>query len=422
MRINEVIAQQRSYQVSEFRINAFGSMSEYKRWMRSPKIDHRGMTRYSVDIYENMFIDDIHLLESNNIFSQRKQEASQFSNKFKQFDQRDSVEIKVGNKIALLSATVIPGDNVSRIELSGFVTPKEITKINVDLRHAIDSIEFEDGSRFPEAAEFTTVGGTNITNTIFFTDQSSAGKAYTSIWMEINRLEGLGWEIEHYTNENLTSVEEGWKDWVAGAAMGAAALGGAQDASAKQHPHLDNKPAAVQKHQQVQKLAPKKLLPAQQIDPATNPETQRIANTINQPVAATLITTARKEGITGPELAQLVAQAAHETANFTTMHQKIKHPHDTWEIGRGYFQLTHKFMYKAASQAIFKDDRLVRNPELAADPKVAAQIAVWFWKTQVKAPDPTDTAAVTKKINGGTTGLEDRHNKFAAIMNLMKRA
>jgi len=201
-----------------------------------------------------------------------------------------------------------------------------------------------------------------------------------------------------------------------GGLVGAAALGGASNAQAKQHP--TQQPS----HHQTPKSAPNKLLPTQQIDPAKNPETQKIAAIINKPAAATLIKTARQAGITGPELAQLVAQAAHETANFTTMHQKIHNPHDIWEIGRGYFQLTHKFMYKAASEAIFKDDRLVKNPELAAEPEIAARVAIWYWKTQVKAPDPTDTAAVTKKINGGTTGLEDRHNKFAAIMHLMKRA
>ena len=79
-------------------------------------------------------------------------------------------------------------------------------------------------------------------------------------------------------------VDEGWKDWVAGAAMGAAALGGAQDANAKQ-------PVKQQtaQHQQVQKVSANKLLPLQKMDPATNPETNRIANTINRPVAATLI-------------------------------------------------------------------------------------------------------------------------------------
>lgn len=203
-----------------------------------------------------------------------------------------------------------------------------------------------------------------------------------------------------------------------GGLVGAAALGATGNAQAKHHPALQ--PSAPQ--HQPPKLAPKKLLPTQQIDPAKNPETQKIAAIINKPAAATLIKTARQAGITGPELAQLVAQAAHETANFTTMHQKIRNPHDPWEIGRGYFQLTHKFMYKAASEAIFKDDRLVKNPELAAEPEVAARVAIWYWKTQVKAPDPTDTTAVTKKINGGTNGLEQRHNKFAAIMNLMKRA
>jgi len=204
-----------------------------------------------------------------------------------------------------------------------------------------------------------------------------------------------------------------------GGLVGAAALGAAGSAQAKHHP-AQQKPPAPQ--HQTPKLAPKKLMPTQQIDPKSNPETQKIAAIINKPVAATLIKTARSAGITGPELAQLVAQAAHETANFTTMHQRIRNPHDPWEIGRGYFQLTHKFMYKAASEAIFKDDRLVKNPELAAEPEVAARVAIWYWKTQVKAPDPTDTAAVTKKINGGTNGLEQRHNKFAAIMNLMKSA
>jgi len=220
-------------------------------------------------------------------------------------------------------------------------------------------------------------------------------------------------------SEFTNDLDEGWKDAAVAGVIGLSALSGAQDANAKQHQQIKQPPA---QHQQVQKVAAKKLLPPQQMDPATNPETNRIANTINQPVAATLIRTAQKAGIVGSELAQMVAQAAHETANFTTMHQNIKNPHDTWEIGRGYFQLTHKFMYKAASQAIFKDDRLVKNPELAADPKIAAQVAVWYWKTQVKAPDPMDTAAITKKINGGNTGLEDRHNKFAAIMRLMKRA
>ena len=192
-----------SYKVSDFRENAFESIAEFKRWMRSPKTDNRGMTRYSVDSYENIFIDENNLSESNNTFSQKKSEAREFSEKFKRLDQRNDVEIKIGNKVSVLSVSIVPGDKHSRIEISGFLTPKKIININTYQDGKIDFIEFADGSRFPETSEFTTIGGTNITNTIFFRDASSASKANTAIWMYATKLEGRGWKIEHHMNENF---------------------------------------------------------------------------------------------------------------------------------------------------------------------------------------------------------------------------
>ena len=192
-----------SYKVSDFRENTFESIAEFKRWMRSPKTDNRGMTRYSVDSYENIFIDENNLSESNNTFSQKKSEAREFSEKFKRLDQRNDVEIKIGNKVSVLSVSIVPGDKHSRIEISGFLTPKKITNINTYQDGKIDFIEFADGSRFPETSEFTTIGGTNITNTIFFRDASSASKANTAIWMYATKLEGRGWKIEHHMNENF---------------------------------------------------------------------------------------------------------------------------------------------------------------------------------------------------------------------------
>ena len=192
-----------SYKVSDFRENTFESIAEFKRWMRSPKTDNRGMTRYSVDSYENIFIDENNLSESNNTFSQKKSEAREFSEKFKRLDQRNDVEIKIGNKVSVLSVSIVPGDKHSRIEISGFLTPKKIININTYQDGKIDFIEFADGSRFPETSEFTTIGGTNITNTIFFRDASSASKANTAIWMYATKLEGRGWKIEHHMNENF---------------------------------------------------------------------------------------------------------------------------------------------------------------------------------------------------------------------------
>lgn len=190
------------YKVSDFKINFFESIKDYKKWMRSPKKDNRGMTRYSIERYENIFINEPSILEENQQFSQKKQEARIFSNKFKSLDKRELVKIKIGNQISLLSTTLVPSDENSRLEISGFVNPKKIVKIHTDYDNKIDSIEFEDGSRFPESAEFTTVGDTNITNTIFFPDKQSASKAFSIVWMMINRLEGNGWKIEHYLSEN----------------------------------------------------------------------------------------------------------------------------------------------------------------------------------------------------------------------------
>lgn len=78
--------------------------------------------------------------------------------------------------------------------------------------------------------------------------------------------------------------------------------------------------------------------------------------------------------------------------------------------GRGFTHLTFKDNYRDASLAIFHDQRLVTDPTLAAEPMTAAQIAVWYWNSR-ECCGPArndDIAAVTRKINGGYNGLEDR--------------
>ena len=46
--------------------------------------------------------------------------------------------------------------------------------------------------------------------------------------------------------------------------------------------------------------------------------------------------------------------------------------------GRGYIQLTGKNNYAQASQAVFGDDRLVKDPDLMNEPKVAAEVVAWY--------------------------------------------
>ena len=80
--------------------------------------------------------------------------------------------------------------------------------------------------------------------------------------------------------------------------------------------------------------------------------------------------------------------------------------------GRGFIQITGRDNYRRAGAAL--GIPLEQNPDLAADPKVAARIAVWYWKTRVqpKIQNFNDTTAVTKAINPALRGLRDRLQHF----------
>lgn len=85
---------------------------------------------------------------------------------------------------------------------------------------------------------------------------------------------------------------------------------------------------------------------------------------------------------------------------------------DGWTYrGRGLIQLTGRDNYKAASKAVFNDALwLVDNPDEAAVPRPACLIAGWYWSANGcnEAADHDDVSKVTKIINGGTNGLEER--------------
>lgn len=73
-------------------------------------------------------------------------------------------------------------------------------------------------------------------------------------------------------------------------------------------------------------------------------------------------------------------------------------------FGRGYIQITGCLNYRAASFALYNDDRLVRNPDLvASDPMVNLEASLWFWKRNVhsrKGVTEGDFGATTKAIHG----------------------
>jgi putative chitinase len=76
--------------------------------------------------------------------------------------------------------------------------------------------------------------------------------------------------------------------------------------------------------------------------------------------------------------------------------------------GRGCIQLTGHANYYHASQALGVD--FFVDPDLVATPKFAALNAGWFWSTHNfnNLAEAADWVGLTKKINGGTIGLDDR--------------
>jgi putative chitinase len=97
---------------------------------------------------------------------------------------------------------------------------------------------------------------------------------------------------------------------------------------------------------------------------------------------------------------------------------------DGWRYrGRGPIQLTGSANYKAFAQEMFEDwENLYANPDwVTADRDFALMSAIWFWnknKLNVQA-DNGDIKLMTKKINGGYIGLDDRIKHYNEAIHLL---
>ena len=90
--------------------------------------------------------------------------------------------------------------------------------------------------------------------------------------------------------------------------------------------------------------------------------------------------------------------------------------------GRGYIQLTGKDNYKAFSDFIGED--CVANPNLVATKYPLTSAAFFFHKNKLwdicdKGHSHDIVTAVTKRVNGGTIGLDDRIKHFEEYNNLL---
>jgi putative chitinase len=93
---------------------------------------------------------------------------------------------------------------------------------------------------------------------------------------------------------------------------------------------------------------------------------------------------------------------------------------DGWQYrGRGIIQCTGKDLYKTLSDAMNID--LIADPDMLLQPPFSAMSAGWFWnkKGLNDLADKGDYREMTKRINGGFNGLDDRIAKINKAMEVL---
>ena len=156
-------------------------------------------------------------------------------------------------------------------------------------------------------------------------------------------------------------------------------------------------------------------------------------------------------------MAAFVAQAAHESGNFTALHENLNYravtlrkvfpkyfptdemvaqyaqqperianrvyanrmgngPEESGDgfryCGRGLIQLTGQQNYQSFADSI--ETPLEQIPDFLQTFEGAVQSACWFWENNNlnQYADADDILTMTKRINGGTIGLEDRKRHY----------
>jgi putative chitinase len=136
-------------------------------------------------------------------------------------------------------------------------------------------------------------------------------------------------------------------------------------------------------------------------------------------------------------IAHFLAQAAHETGGFKWLHELWgptpaqaryegrrdlgnTHPGDGERFkGRGIFQLTGRGNYASYGEVLHLD--LVDHPEIAEDPEVSVLIACAYWKLHGlnDLADADDVERITRRINGGLNGFDDRKAMLAKAKRVL---
>lgn len=204
------------------------------------------------------------------------------------------------------------------------------------------------------------------------------------------------------------------------------------------------------------------------ITPVTGLNIEKLKGIIPDSVIAQIPETAKKFNITtNLRLAHFLSQCAHESGNFKAVNENLNYSADGLRKtfgkyfpgslaesyakqpekiasrvyggrmgngdestkdgykfrGRGYIQLTGKSNYTKFTQYIGED--CVSNPDLVATKYPLASAAFFFdsnklWNICDKGSDDATVTSLTRRVNGGTHGLDDRLEKFKKYYNLIK--
>lgn len=170
------------------------------------------------------------------------------------------------------------------------------------------------------------------------------------------------------------------------------------------------------------------MITAQQLKAICPTATMSNINRALKPLNDTLV----RFNINTPlRIAHFIAQVAHESGAFQYLKEIASGAaYDTGRLaarlgntpeadgdgqkykGRGYIQLTGTSNYRLFDEFTGRKHDLMNHPERLEQPDLAMLAAGWYWSRNDlnNLADRDDLLSITKRINGGTNGLEDRRN------------
>lgn len=99
-------------------------------------------------------------------------------------------------------------------------------------------------------------------------------------------------------------------------------------------------------------------------------------------------------------------------------------------MGRGIIQLTGRANYRSFTAAIREkygadSPDFEAEPQLVEQPRWAVESALWYWHARVEqyanGEDVRHVRRVTKAVNGGTNGLQDRMDIFMQVGKALRQ-